>query len=326
MRSRPTPLVPALLAALLQAVMVLAFAWPAAHVAPREVPLAVAGPAPAAAQVVRQLNESQPGAFDLRTLPDEAAARAAVEDRDVYGAIVLAPAGQKVLTASAASPAVAQALAQFTSGQRPGTTVEDVVKADPDDPRGTGFAAMVLPLVMAGIAASVLLTLLIPSPRARLLGVAAFAVAAGILTPLVAQTWLSLTPGTYLEVAGVTALASLAVAAPITGLAALIGPPGIGVGALTLLLLGNPLSGAATGPELLPRPWGAFGQFLQPGAAASLLRSATFFDGAAAARPLLTLLAWSLLGLSLLTAALLKKRPSPEPPSVPGPEPVVLTA
>ncbi|MEO3784907.1 hypothetical protein ABGB12_16325 [Actinocorallia sp. B10E7] len=325
MRSRPSPLVLALAAAVLQAVMVLAFAWPSANTAPRDVPLAVAGPAPAAAQVVQALDASQPGAFELRTLPDEAAARAAIEDRSVYGAIVLTPEGRKVLVASGASPAVAQALSQQAAAQNPGAagiSVEDVVAADPDDPRGTGFAAMILPLVMSGIAASALLTLLAPTARARLQGVAVFAVAGGLLTPVVSQVWLSLTPGTYLEVAAVSALASLSVAAPITGLASLIGPPGIGVGALVLLLLGNPLSGAATGPELLPQPWGALGQLLPPGAAASLLRSVAFFDGATALVPFLVLLAWSLLGLAFLTAALLRKPPAPSADE----EPVVLTA
>ncbi|WP_106399159.1 hypothetical protein [Actinocorallia populi] len=325
MRSRPHPLILALAVAAVQALMVLAFAWPSANTAPRDVPLGVAGPAAAVTQLTQRLEQAQPGAFEVRTYADEAAARQAIEDREVYGAVAVTPQGPRVLTASAASPAVSQALVQLAAAQAgtPAPAVEDVVSADPDDPRGTGFATMILPLVMSGIAASAALTLLVRAARDRLLGVLVFAAAGGLLTALVAQTWLSLTPGSYLEVAAVAALASLATAAPITGLASLIGPPGIGAGALTLLFLGNPFSGAATGPELLPQPWGALGQFLQPGAAASLLRSVTFFDGAAARTPLLVLTAWALLGLALLAAAL--RRP-PTAATAPDEEPVVLTA
>ncbi len=322
MKSRPNPLLPALIAAVLQALMVLAFAWPSANTAPRDLPLGVAGPQAAVTQVEQALAKAQPGAFELKSYPDEAAARAAIEDREVYGAIVLTQQGRKVLTASGAGPVVAQLLAQAAAAQdgAQGTAVEDVVAADPDDPRGSGFATMVLPLIMSGIAASALLTFLVRTARERLLGVFAFAVLGGLITTLVSHTWLSLTPGTYWEVAGVTLLASLSVAAPITGLASLIGPPGIGVGALVLLLLGNPFSGAASAPELLPQPWGDLGQLLQPGAAASLLRSVAFFDGAAMTGPLLVLLGWSLLGLVLLAVALRRRRPetatAPEPETV----------
>lgn len=326
MKTRPHPLVLALAVAAVQALMVLAFAWPSANTAPRDVPLGVAGPDAAVTQLSQRLEQAQPGAFEVSSYADEAAAREAIRDREVYGAVVVTPQGPKVLTASAASPAVAQALAQIASAQAgaPAPAVEDVVAADPDDPRGTGFATMILPLVMSGIAASAVLTLLVRSVRDRLLGVLVFAVAGGLLTALIAHTWLSLTPGSYLEVAAVAALASLATAAPITGLASLIGPPGIGLGALTLLFLGNPFSGAATGPELLPQPWGALGQLLQPGAAASLLRSVTFFDGAGALAPLLVLTAWALLGLALLAAGLLRRPPAPA--AAPDEEPVVLTA
>ena len=56
----------------------------------------------------------------------------AIEDRDVYGAIVLDPQNAEVLTASAGGPAVAQILAQLPArlaAQHPGVTpkVTDVV-------------------------------------------------------------------------------------------------------------------------------------------------------------------------------------------------------
>ncbi|MEU2126651.1 hypothetical protein, partial [Nocardia niwae] len=266
-------------AALLQALMLIAFAWPAANIAPRDLPLAVTGPQ--AAMVTGKLAEHSPGAFEISTPADEAAARAAIQDREVYGAIVTGDGPPRVLVASGASPAVAQQLTQI--GQQlsgaPAARVEDVVAADSDDPRGTAFGAMVLPLVMSGIAAGVLLALLIPAIGGRLIGLATFGVVGGLLGMAIIQGWMSVVPGSYPALAAVAGLVSFAVAGAVVGLAAVLGRAGIGIAALTMLLIGNPFSAATSAPELLPQPWGAIGQLLPPGAAASLLRSIAFFDG-----------------------------------------------
>ncbi|MBF6361731.1 hypothetical protein IU447_16590 [Nocardia farcinica] len=295
-------------AALLQALMLIAFAWPAANLEPRDLPVAVAGPQ--AAAIAERLTAHSPGAFAVTTLPDGAAARAAIADREVYGAIVTGEGAPRTLVASAASPAVAQqltAMAQQLSGAQ-GGAVEDVVAADPDDPRGAAFGAMVLPLVMSGIAAGVLLSLLVTGSGARLAGVATFGVAGGLLSMALAQGWLSALPGSYPALAAVAGLASFGVACAIVGLNAVIGRAGIGLGALTMLLIGNPFSAATSAPELLPQPWGALGQLLPPGAASSLLRSVAFFDGAGATKPLVVLLVWAACGIALLGVAALRER------------------
>ncbi|MGW2308466.1 hypothetical protein [Actinomadura luteofluorescens] len=305
----------ALGAALLQLVMVVAFSWPAARTAPRDVPIVVTGPQ--AAAVAGLLDRERPGAFDVRTAPDEAAALAAIADREAYGAVVTAPSGPKVLTASAASPLVAQQLGAMAAQLRPGgapvsSPVQDVVAADSDDPRGAAFGALALPLVMSGLAAAVLLTFAIPSLAWRTAGTAIFAVLGGLDVAWIAQGWLSLLPGSYITLAGVMALTVLAVSGTVVGLAAAIGRAGFGLGALTLLLLGNPLSAATSAPELLPQPWGAIGQYLPPGASATLLRSAAYFDGAGGAGPLTVLAAWAAAGLVLVVVGGLRGRSAGE--------------
>ncbi|MEV0031228.1 hypothetical protein [Nocardia sp. NPDC050793] len=295
-------------AALLQALMLIAFAWPAANIAPRDLPIAVAGPQGAA--VAERLGQHDPDAFEITTASDAAAARAAIENREVYGAIVTGGGAPTVLVASGASPAVAQqltAIAQQLSGV-PGAAVEDVVAADPDDPRGAAFGAMVLPLVMSGLAAGVLLSLLIPTAGAKAAGLVSFGLVGGLLSVAIVQGWMSVLPGNYLALAAVAGLVSFAVAGTVAGLAAVIGPPGIGVAALTMLLVGNPFSAATSAPELLPQPWGAIGQLLPPGAAASLFRSVAFFDGAGAAKPLVVLAVWAAVALALLGVAALRGR------------------
>lgn len=299
-----------LAAALIQALMLIAFAWPAARTAPRDLPIAVSGPQ--ADMVVGRLEQQSPGAFEPTVLPDENAVRAAIADREVYGAIVTGGGAPRVLVASAASPVVAQQLTQI--GQLMAgaamTPVEDVVATDPDDPRGAGFGAMALPLVMAGIAASVLLTLLIDSAAGRLVGALTFGVVGGLLSMAIVQGWLSLIPGDYPTLSAVAGLISFAVAGSIVGLSSAIGRAGIALGALTMLLVGNPFSGATSAPELLPQPWGAIGQLLPPGAGATLLRSVAFFDGAGVGKPLLVLLGWAAVGSVLLGIGMFRDRRS----------------
>ncbi|MFF2396926.1 hypothetical protein [Nocardia sp. NPDC058114] len=312
-----------LAATAIQALMLIAFAWPAVNIGPRDLPIAVAGPG--SVQVAQQLRQRDPEAFEIITVADAQQARNAMADNEIYGAVVTGNGAPQVLVASAASPAVAQqltAVAQQLSGI-PVAPVEDVIAVDPDDQRGAGFGSMVLPLVMSGMAAGILLTLLVPAFGSRLAGLAAFGIAGGLLSTLIFHTWLSILPGSYLELAAIAGLASFTVAAVIVGLAAAIGRPGIGLGALTMLLVGNPFSAATSAPELLPQPWGTIGQLLPPGAAAALLRSVAYFDGAGALAPLTVLLAWAAGGVALLGLGALRSRQlttptaSPEPVAVP---------
>ncbi|WP_433522343.1 hypothetical protein ACQPZ2_35085 [Nocardia pseudovaccinii] len=311
-------------AALLQALMLIAFAWPAAHIAPRDLPIAVSGPQ--AAVVADKLTQHDPDAFDISNPADEAAARAAIQNRDVYGAVITGGA-PRVLVASGASPVVAQqltAIAQQLSGA-PAAPVEDVVAADPDDPRGTAFGAMVLPLVMSGIAAGVVLGLLIPSVGGKAIGLITFGIAGGLLSIVIIQTWMSVVPGPYLTLAAVAGLVSFAVSGAVVGLSTAIGRAGIGIAALTMLLVGNPFSAATSAPELLPQPWGTIGQLLPPGAAASLLRSVAFFDGAAATKPLVVLAIWAIAALVLLgVGALRGRRPAVDATPVRSGDPVAV--
>ncbi len=294
--------------ALLQALMLIAFAWPAANIAPRDLPLAATGPHSEA--VSAMLAERSPGVFEITTMADEPAARAAIADREVYGAIVTGGGPPRVLVASGASPAVAQQLTELERqlSSAPAGRVEDVVPGDPDDPRGIAFGAMALPLVMSGIAAGVLVALVIPTVSGRALGLLVFGVLGGLLSMAIIQGWLSVVPGSYLVLSSVAGLVSVTVAGSVVGFGALFGRLGIGLAALTMLLLGNPLSAATSAPELLPQPWGEIGQLLPPGAAASLLRSVAFFDGAAAAGPLIVLSSWCVVALALLGIGALRSR------------------
>jgi hypothetical protein len=279
---------------LIVAVVLALFAWPSSRLEPRDLPIGVAGPAPAADALERQLGAEE-GAFDVHRYADEPEARAAIEDREVYGAFVAGHGAPRVLTSTAASPAVAQLLTHAAAEQH--AVVEDVV----DTPKaGTGLGSSILPLVLAGLLTGALAALAVSSGFARAGLTIAGSVLAGLSSALVADTWLGIVEGSWLANAGAFALTFLAIAATIAGLYSLLGKAGIGIGALVMVFIGNPFSAAATAPELLPQPVGGLGQLLPPGAGANLLRSTGFFDGAGSAEHVAVLAVWAVAGLAAM--------------------------
>jgi hypothetical protein len=289
-------------------VFLIAFAWPSARSEPRDLPLAVSGPAPAVEQVKTTLEQAMPGGFDLTAVPDRAAAVQRIEDRDAYGAIVLDSAQPEVLTASAGGPVVAQLLTQLAGKMDSQAKVTDIVPLPKDDPRGAGLAAGALPLVLGGIIAAGALTQLVRSGSKRMIGAITFAVTGGLALAAVLQYWLGSFEGNYLGNSGVIAMSLAAISLTLLGLEWLLGTAGLALGGAVMMLLGNPLSGMTSAPEMLPNGWSTLGQLLPPGAAGTALRSVSFFDGAGAARPLVILACWMLLGLALCGLGALRTR------------------
>jgi hypothetical protein len=296
------------------------FAWPAREIEPRDLPVVVAGPQPAAGGFATQLGAARPGAFKITVVDSAAQADDALRNRDAYAAFVLGSDGVALHTASAAGPAVAQALTAAAQQLGGGKTVPvvDVVPGTTDDPHGAGFGSGFLPIVIASLVTGVLLSFLARSRVARFVGLVLFPTLAGLVGSLV-LVWLGLVPSaSYLAVAAALATVAIAISSSVVGLGALLGRPGIALGVLGIFLFGIPISAVAAAPELLPKPWGTVGQLMPAGAAGSLVRDAAFFDWAGATRPLWTLLAWAVVGLTLVAVG--RKRllePAPTTPAGP---------
>lgn len=286
---------------LLLTTLLVAFGLPAVNTAPRDVPLAVAAPEPVAAQVSAALQQAQPGAFELVTAESADAARQLILDREVYGALVVGGDGPQVFVASAASPVVAQAITAVGEGlgaaQGVTPTVTDVAPLPADDPRGVGLSAGALPIALGGLMAGVAISLLVAGTWRRVGAMLTFAVLSGFTMTAVLQFWFGTFTANFLLTSLAATLGVMATGMTVLGLEQLLGRVGIGLAALIIVVLGNPLSGLASAPEMLPQPWGAIGQALPPGATGTLLRNVAYFDGAAIIRPLLVLAGWLLLGL-----------------------------
>ncbi|WP_051942672.1 ABC transporter permease [Streptacidiphilus rugosus] len=304
MNARLRPYLLVVLLPLVAVALLWAFVWPAARTAPRELPLGLVGPDRAVVQVEQGLEvHAGPHAFAVHRYADLAAARTAVADRQVYGAIVLAPEGTRMLTASAASPAVATLLQQVAHQAPGGATVTDVVPLPSGDPRGSVFASSVLPMAIAGLALGAVTFLFGRGVGQRLLMLLLSAAAVGAAAVTVSQGWLGALEGNAAANAGVVALMVLAVSSVVCGLAIRLGAKGIGLGALVLMLLGNAWSGVMSAPELLPGFASWAGRLLPVGAGATALRDAAFFGGHRIGFPLLVLAAWIVAGLGLTALA-----------------------
>jgi hypothetical protein len=300
-----------------------AFAWPSANLAPRDLPVGLVANSADATRFSAQIHARFPGAFTLHSYSSASGAQDAIRKREVYGAIALNQSGNTLYVASASSALVAQLLtqellpivaAQPADGQPP--HVIDVVPAAAKDPGGLALASSVLPLVVAGLLAGLLIALLSRPGVAQVVALVAAASLAGLAAVAVAQGWLGALNGSWLANAGVFALTILAIASAVAGLGALFGRAGLALGALLIVFVGNPFSGVATSPALLPTAVGVIGQLMPPGAGGNLLRSTAFFGGAGGGGSLAILIVWITLGLvAVAIVALLRRQRAVPAPS-----------
>jgi hypothetical protein len=228
------------------AIVLALFAWPSAEAGPRDLPIGVAGQ-PAQTPPIDQGLAGRGEAFDVHRYADEATARDAIEDRDIYGAFVATTDGPKVLTATAASAPVAALLNQ--AAVESGAEVEDLT---PSSAHASALPSSVLPLLIGGILVGVASILVASSLRQRAGLVLGGSLLMGLTATLLIQGWFDILGGDWAANAAAFTLLSAAVAAVVAGLEAVLGRAGIALGTLTMVFVGNPFSGAPRGRTCCP--------------------------------------------------------------------------
>lgn len=289
--------------------VLVSFGLPALKGGPHRVPIGLAGPADLTARVKVLFSQSGNDTFRVREYTSETGLRSAISDRKVYGGLVLGNTSATMLVASGGSPTVAQVL-NSVAGELSSSVqipVKDVVPLPKQDPRGTGLAAVGLPIVLAGVLPGGLLLFRRFSRQLSIaLGVVAvFSLVSGFAIGAILQFWFHSVTGNYALTAIGLALGVAAVAFPLTGLATIAGRIGVGIGTALMVLVGHPLSGLSTAPEWYPGFWGDLGQALPPGATGTLLRSTAFFSGRGSMSAVLVLAAWTIGGLLLVVVGTL---------------------
>ena len=288
------------------AILAIAFALPATKSKPNDVPIGIAGPQAATGQVAAMLDQKAPGAFSVTYYPGAESLREAILDRQVYGGLAFGADGPQLLTATGASPAVAQLLTQIGTGIGAQTgappAIEDLVPLSPS--QSAGLAASALPITLAAILpAFALVFALKDQVWTRFAAAVAFSALMGVTIAALLRYPLGSVEQNFGGGAGGLTLGIGAALLFMLGLGSLFGKVGLGIGALLAVLIGNPLSGLTSAPEMLPAGWGALGQLLPQGANATLLRSTAYFGGSGAGLAIVVLACWALAGTVLVGIA-----------------------
>jgi nucleotide-binding universal stress UspA family protein len=274
--------------------------------APKPYGLAVGIVAPASVtkQVEEGLDGAAPGGFDLRAYSSEAAARTAIVQGAVYGALIDSSGRPQLLVAQAEGSAPSQVL----------TTAFDAVAAR------SGHALVVTdvvpPLSGDSLALSpffVILAVLFPSMAAGSASALVFRRARTpwcVAAPIVAAVGIGVVAagiadgiaglGHYPAIAGIVALFALAVAAPTAALGR-IKPPLMALALLMFVVLGIPVSGGPSGlAPFVPTFLRVLHPALPLGIAGNAVRSVVYFGGRGTAGPLWVLAGWAVLGVVAL--------------------------
>ena len=271
---------------------------------PHGLPVGIVAPASVTMQVEGALDGAEPGGFDLRVYPSEAAARSGIAQGAVYGALIDSSGRPQLLVAQAAGTAPTQALttafAALAAHSGQSLAVTDVVPPLPSDSLALSPFFVILSVLFPSLAAGSASALVFRRAKAAWC-VAAPVVAAigiGVVAAAIADGVAGL--GHYPAIAGIVALFALAVAAPTAALGR-IKPPLMALMLLVGVVLGIPVSGGPSGLALfVPAFMRALHPALPLGIAAGAVRDVVYFNGHGTSSPLWVLAAWAILGLVAL--------------------------
>jgi hypothetical protein len=275
---------------------------------PHDIPVGLVGPAPAAEQISTAFGTNAPGAFQFTTYGSEADARAALDTRTVDGVLVLGSPPRLIVAGAEGDAATGVITAAFTNVFKPQGVTLDVAVVHPfaaGDAHGLILFFVVVAVIVSSLVTQALLLGIASQAGlgARLTVAVVFAVLAG-LTPMGTAAWIAddYASGFWTAV-GLVVLAALAVGTVVAGCARLLGPPGLGLAGLVVVLLDLVSSGGPVGSQLLPDFYRSLAPWMPAGPLYSALRGAIYFDGAGLAGPVLVLSGWLAGGLVLMWLA-----------------------
>ncbi|MFE2813928.1 hypothetical protein ACFXGG_26360 [Streptomyces nigra] len=242
--------------------------------------------------------------------PDEAAARTAMDEARIYGALVSSGGSNALIVVPSMSDLAPLDLAVHfeeaarSTGQKLKVQQYTPLPLAAKDPFGLVQALMLVPLLIGGYMSSTLLMAATgkAAGRWRAAQLAGFAVISGLVIDLIVCYWLEGFPSSKFWITWPICSLIVAVVAFVAAiLQKLLGPIGTLVTVVLMILLGNPSSGGASGVPYLPDFWRDLGPYLPPRNGYILLHHTIYFDGHGTSQALINLLIY----LGVATAVLI---------------------
>ncbi|RII12021.1 ABC-2 family transporter protein [Streptomyces sp. YIM 130001] len=304
-----SPFLPAtvlvLILAAAAALFAAAYTYAMANPTPHNIPTAVTGQyeQPRGKEFLTGMEKALDAELDLRPYGSRAEAREAIDEQRVYAVLDVAGDGRRVhLEVSSASGfSVAEVFTQAASPVSRATgipvTVEDLRPLQSGDPRGLTIFYISLAAVIIGFVGAIQLSVHARglNPAERIACTAAYALLGGFAVAAVVDWGLGAVDLPFVESWLILALTMFACGMVFTMFNTFFHRwsmiPTWGL----LVLLGNPASGGAVAPPLLPTVIGRLGQWLPPGASVNAQHTAVYFQGHQHAFPFLVLGGWSVL-------------------------------
>ena len=281
--------------------MLLSFVTPLLNSGAKDLPLAVGGPDMVTTKITQGLEAKSPDAFAVTNYSTAEEATEAVRNREAIGAITAGTDGITIVTASAAGTPYSTILKQIGEGLSQ--------TGQPIHYTGSAISMLALPMIFGGMSSAVAFsTVFKKSHRKQIIGAIGVAILGGLIASATLYFGFGAFEANFWPTTAVIMLGIAAISLTVLGLNSLLGFAGIGLGAVLMLFVANPLSGLATGAAWLPSPWGTLGQYLPLGAAGTAIRSSAFFDGAAMGQPVTVLVCWIVVGLGLAAAGAWRAR------------------
>ncbi|RFU88727.1 ABC transporter permease [Streptomyces triticagri] len=310
---KQSPFLPAtvlvLILAAAAALFAAAYTYAMANPTPHDIPTGVTGQYehPRGREFLDGMEKALDAELDLRPYASRAAAREAIADQQIYAVLDVADDGSRVHVgvSSASGFSVAEVFTRSAPSVSRATgvpaTVEDLRPLQSGDPRGLTIFYISLASVIIGFVGAIQLSVHARglNPAERIAVTAAYALLGGFAVAAVVDWGLGAVDLPFAESWLILALTMFTCGMVFTMFNTFFHRwsmiPTWGL----LVLLGNPASGGAVAPPLLPTFIGRLGQWLPPGASVNAQHTAVYFQGHQHAFPFLVLAAWSLLAAGL---------------------------
>ncbi|MGO9889343.1 MAG: ABC transporter permease [Solirubrobacteraceae bacterium] len=276
---------------------------------PHGVRIAIAAPPAVSAKVAAGLEHAEPGGFHVVPVPSAGAAIHSVRSQSTAGALVVPPSGPAtIVTAGAEGVLQQQALtAALTAASRSMHRVAkslDVARLPSGDRAGLSSFVFGLGLLIPSVLGGLGLFLLGSRLRLwwRVAAATLFALLVACGGVLAMDTILGALTGASGALIGIGFLGALSFVLFVAALQAVVGLPGTALAAVAFIFVGNAISGGSVPVGFLPGGFRQIAPWLPNNAIISGVRDVVYFNGHNLGHPLLVLVLWPVLALSIIAA------------------------